>query len=79
MKKDDIIVYNRVGTRKQLNKQYDRETLLHVLYSYKILIERNKDYPTVLIDDIEKSINHVLNVNNYGARDYSEHGRRKQC
>lgn len=61
-------------------KQYDRETLLHVLYSYKILIERNKkDFPTVLIDDLEKSINHVLNVNNYSATDYSEYRRRGQC
>lgn len=29
--------------------------------------------------DNEKSINHVLNVNNYGASDYSEYRRREKC
>ena len=47
-------------------EQYTREQLLEILCSYKRMINNNKnDYPTVLIDDLEKSITHVLEKNNY--------------
>lgn len=42
---------------------YTREQLLEVLQSYTQMIQRNKDYPLVLIDDLEKSIQAVLQVN----------------
>lgn len=34
--------------------------LLNILSSYKRLINKNKDYPSVLMDDLEKSIDFVL-------------------
>lgn len=51
----------------KINKEnnYSRETLLDVLFSYKKMIERNKEFPTALISDLETSINFVLNKNNY--------------
>jgi hypothetical protein len=56
------------------NKPQDRETLLYVLYSYKIMIDRNKkEYPTVLISDLEKSINVVLEKNGYTLENYENH------
>lgn len=56
------------------NKPQDRETLLYVLYSYKIMIDRNKkEYPTVLISDLEKSINAVLEKNGYTLEKYVNH------
>ena len=56
------------------NKPQDRETLLYVLYSYKIMIDRNKkEYPTVLISDLEKSINAVLGRNCYTLENYENH------
>lgn len=56
------------------NKPQDRETLLYVLYSYKIMIDRNKkEYPTVLISDLEKSINAVLEKNGYTLENYVNH------
>lgn len=52
-------------------EHYSRETLLYILFSYKRLIDRNKtDAPIVLIDDLEKSINYVLNKNGYTENDY---------
>ena len=45
------------------NNQYTREMLLNVIYSYKRMIERNKNYPTALINDLEKSIDFVLKQN----------------
>ena len=50
---------------KKKESAYSREMLLDVLYAYKRQIERNKDFPTVLISDLEMSINYVLNKNNY--------------
>ena len=50
---------------KKNENVYSREILLDILYAYKRQIERNKDYPTVLISDLEMSINYVLNKNNY--------------
>lgn len=58
--------------------QYDRETLLYVLYSYKIMIDRNKNYPAVLISDLEKSIDFVLQKNNYTETDYKKHREEKK-
>ena len=56
------------------NNSQDRETLLYVLYSYKIMIDRNKkEYPTVLISDLEKSINAVLENNGYTLESYKNH------
>ena len=56
------------------NKPQDRETLLYVLYSYKIMIDRNKkEYPTVLISDLENSINAVLEKNGYTLENYENH------
>jgi hypothetical protein len=58
------------------NKQQDRETLLYILFSYKILIERNKEnYPTVLISDLEKSIDYVLQRNEYTEQTYKNYRR----
>lgn len=45
------------------NADYTREQLLDVLESYTRMIQRNKDYPSVLIDDLEKSIQAVLQAN----------------
>lgn len=45
------------------DSSYSREQLLDVIQSYARMIKRNKDYPTVLIDDLEKSIRHVLRAN----------------
>ena len=56
------------------NKPQDRETLLYVLYSYKIMIDRNKkEYHTVLISDLENSINAVLEKNGYTLENYENH------
>ena len=46
-------------------KQYTRDELLYLLSCYKRMIERNKDVPAVLIDDLEKSIIYVLARNGY--------------
>ena len=55
-------------------EKYSSETLLYILYSYKRQINRNKeDAPTVLIDDLEKSITYVLNKNGYTETDYYNH------
>jgi hypothetical protein len=44
----------------------EKETLLKILASYYKLIQRdNGKHPTVVLDDIEKSIKHVLKQNNY--------------
>lgn len=42
---------------------YNREQLLDILEGYARMIQRNKDFPTVLLDDLEKSLHHVLKVN----------------
>ena len=48
------------------NKPYTREQLLDILAAYRRMIRRSgAEFPTVVIDDIEKSITHVLKVNNY--------------
>lgn len=47
-------------------KDYSREELLSVLASYKRMIDRdNGEHPTAVLDDISKSIDHVLNENGY--------------
>lgn len=52
-------------------KHQDRATLLSVLYSYKIIIERGAaDYPRAVLDDLQKSIDYVLTRNEYTAADY---------
>lgn len=55
-----------------MKKEYqNRDALLYVLYSYKIMIKRNKkEYPAVLIDDLEKSIDYVLTRNDYTEKEY---------
>lgn len=45
------------------DKSYSREQFLDVIQSYARMIKRNKDCPAVLIDDLEKSIHHVLRAN----------------
>lgn len=46
----------------------NREQLLDILGSYRRQIIRSgKEYPTVVIDDIFMSINHVLKANNYNG------------
>lgn len=55
-------------------KHQDRETLLYILYSYKIMIERSAaDFPRVVLDDLQKSIDYVLTRNEYTAADYKNH------
>lgn len=55
------------------NKKQDRETLLYILYSYKIAIERGGEIPAVTLDDVLKSINYVLRRNDYGEKEYNAH------
>jgi hypothetical protein len=44
-----------------MKTEYTRAELLDILRAYKRLIERGKkDFPTVVLDDIDKSITHVL-------------------
>lgn len=44
-----------------MKTEYTREILLEILEGYKKMIERGgRDFPAVVLDDIEKSINHVL-------------------
>ena len=48
--------------------QYTREQLLNVLEGYLTMIKRdNGEYPTVVLDDISKSIEHVLKQNDYNC------------
>lgn len=52
------------GWTQQEDTNYTRDQLLDVLESYARMIERNRaTYPTVLIDDLDKSIQHVLKQN----------------
>lgn len=47
-------------------KPYTREELLDILACYKRMIERaDAAFSGVVLDDIEKSIAHVLQANNY--------------
>lgn len=55
----------------------DRETLLYILYSYKIAIERGGDFPAVTLDDLRASINYVLQRNNYGEKEYNAYRGRE--
>lgn len=51
------------------NKSYTREELLKVMASYLRMIERSgEEFPTVVLDDIEKSIKYVLEVNAYDGK-----------
>lgn len=45
---------------------YTREELLEVIAGYSRMIQRSgKDFPTVVLDDIQKSIQFVLKINCY--------------
>ena len=45
---------------------YTREELLEVIAGYSYMIQRSgKDFPTVVLDDIQKSIQFVLKINCY--------------
>ena len=45
-------------------KQYTREQLLDVINDYLKMINRSgSEFPTVVLDDIAKSIQHVLREN----------------
>lgn len=47
-------------------KVYTREQLLEVMAGYARMIDRNGgQYPSVVLDDIRKSINAVLATNEY--------------
>lgn len=44
-----------------MSNTYTREALIEILEAYKRLIDRNgEEFPTVVLDDISKSITHVL-------------------
>lgn len=50
-------------------EKYTAEQLLDILGSYYRMIQRSgEDFPAVVIDDIQKSIIHVLNTNGYNGR-----------
>lgn len=50
-------------------EKYTAEQLLDVLGSYFRMIQRSgEEYPAVVLDDIQKSIVHVLNKNGYNGR-----------
>lgn len=50
-------------------EKYTKDQLLDVLASYYRMIQRSgAEFPTVVIDDIEKSIIHVLKKNDYNGR-----------
>lgn len=52
------------------------EMLLDFLGAYRRQIIRSgKEYPTVVLDDIFMSINHVLNDYNYKGRYASDNGK----
>jgi hypothetical protein len=46
-----------------INMTEKEKKLIRILESYLRMIKRNKNYPTVLIDDLEKSIEYVLKNN----------------
>jgi hypothetical protein len=59
------------------NEKYTAEQLLDVLGSYFRMIQRyGEEYLAVALDDIQKSILHVLNKNGYNGRSkkYMEEG-----
>jgi hypothetical protein len=50
-------------------EHYTKEILLDVMGSYLRQIERGgAEYPVVVLNDIKKSINHVLKINDYNGR-----------
>lgn len=50
-------------------EKYTAEQLLDVIASYYRMIQRSgAEYPAVVLDDIQKSIVHVLNKNGYNGR-----------
>jgi hypothetical protein len=50
-------------------RKYTNEELLDILGSYRRMIQINGEkYPTVVLDDIEKSITFVLKTNGYNGR-----------
>ena len=53
-----------------MNKeQYTKEILLDIMGAYLRQIERSGDqFPVVVLDDIKKSINHVLKINDYNGK-----------
>lgn len=44
-------------------KEYTPAEFIEILTSYQKMIERSRDFPNVLIDDLEKSISYVLKAN----------------
>lgn len=51
------------------NKTYTREELLKIMKGYLRMIKRSgEEFPTVVLDDIEKSIKYVLEVNDYNRK-----------
>lgn len=58
-------------------EKYTADRLLDVIASYYRMIQRSgAEYPAVVLDDIQKSIVHVLNKNGYNGRykKYMEEG-----
>lgn len=54
----------------------ETKTLLDILGAYRRQIIRNgKEYPTVVIDDIFASINHVLNAYDYDGKYADDAGK----
>lgn len=54
----------------------DSETLLDFLGAYRRQIIRSgAEYPSVVVDDIFMSINHILNDNNYNGRYAEDNGK----
>ena len=52
-------------------KHFTEQELLDILRCYKIMILRNgNDFPTVVLDDIEKSISSVLRT---AGQDFNYH------
>ena len=55
-----------------MNYNSETETLLDILGAYRRQIIRNgKEHPTIIIDNIFNSINHVLNMYDYNGK-YAE-------
>lgn len=59
----DLILYGLIRARFEIEKRIKTTNADHldILKSYAKMIERSgAEYPTVVLDDIAKSINHVL-------------------
>lgn len=59
-----------------MNYNSETQTLLDIIGSYRRQIMRSgKEYPTVVIDDIFSSINHVLNAYDYNGKYADDNGK----